>query len=102
MTMPMCRAREIIKKTLDALDIEGLLALGAPDDEYEQETYMYANYIVDNDNITFDEVRKLWAGQFMGSDDESIEKYYTNPKFMRSIDELTDVLTRLAEELKDD
>jgi hypothetical protein len=98
----MTRARELIKQTIDALDIEGLLKLGAPNDEYLGEVYMYANYAVDNDSINAKDVKRLWIERFTIVEDECSLKYYDLPHVQRGFVELTDTIKRVAEELRDE
>ena len=70
---------DLINELLRFEDIEGLLSMGAPDDEYESEAEMIADRIGDADGIstdhkvTRDEVENIIAGvwiEMFGLSDE--------------------------------
>jgi hypothetical protein len=64
------RKREMFKKVLaevTVLDPEGLIAMGAPADEYLGEANVYAQLITDSEfPPTPEEVKEVWAGSFSG------------------------------------
>ena len=53
-----------VKSILDALDPEGLLALGAPSDEYLPEARDFAARIRRGETITGEAARRTWVGWF--------------------------------------
>lgn len=58
-----------VKKILDRVDAEGLLAMGAPKDEYKREAITLATMIARGETITGARVRDVWLYWFGTSTD---------------------------------
>lgn len=67
--------RRAVKAAVDALDPEGLLRMGAPDDEYDSEVDEFTARLAQGDVVTSDSVRAIWARWFGSStrDQENLE-----------------------------
>jgi hypothetical protein len=76
----MIVAPEIIREVLNSEDIEGLLKVGAPADEYESEAQMIATAIkqTSESEVTEEQlsriVRRVWAEMFGPFSEGEIEK----------------------------
>jgi hypothetical protein len=53
-----------VKRAIDQLDPEGLLAAGAPADEYDSEAQAFASVVLDGEPITPAVVRAVWVERF--------------------------------------
>lgn len=77
---------EQIREVLNREDIEGLIALGAPEDEYDMEAEMIANAVARHES-SLDEmslaamVREVWIKSFSPFSEEGLSK--RQPAFIR-------------------
>jgi hypothetical protein len=55
---------DAVKAVLDQFDPEGLLAMGAPSDEYSPEAADFAERLRRGDPMTPDLVTRVWIGRF--------------------------------------
>ena len=53
-----------VRAVIDALDPEGLLKMGAPDDEYGPEALDFANRIAEGEVMTSEVVQRVWVRWF--------------------------------------
>jgi len=73
-------SQSILQETLNSEDIEGLLALGAPEDEYSQEAQSIAAAlnVLHEDDFTEDNlteiVRRIWIDAFGPLSDADLKK----------------------------
>jgi hypothetical protein len=71
---------EVIREVLNSVDIEGLLQVGAPADEYESEAQMIATAISQTSESDLTEerllhvIRRVWTEMFGPFSDEEIKK----------------------------
>jgi hypothetical protein len=88
---------EQINKILQELDIEGLLELGAPEDEYEDEAKQIANEIAAikklNETILVEKIIELWSENFGPFDENDIQNR------MREFERLSEEILKLAKKL---
>ncbi len=72
-------------------DIEGLIALGAPDDEYDDEAILIADFInkINTQNRDFEVIRegvlKIWQQSFDLSDDDLRLRYQNIDDVVRMV-----------------
>lgn len=69
MTMPEIQIKEKVKKLLDKYDLEGLLKMGCPKDEYDPEarkitTFILGRYTLQGKNLTEKNLCKIVADVF--------------------------------------
>jgi hypothetical protein len=90
---------EEVQRILNREDIEGLLALGAPDDEYETEARTIAKEFTPEKDPLSEEaiaemVRKVWIQAFSPLSDDGLKK--RSPAFYRVARSLLE-LSRLSQ-----
>jgi hypothetical protein len=99
---------EKISNKLYELDIEGLIKMGAPYNEYDNEAKKYVILVMDNVDINFKDVELIWLKSFLPTNSapfdinfnsERKRFYYSNNKFAVKMLKLTEFLKQLSKEL---